>query len=97
MTAALTIPLTSFATMISSVSVMETAGEGGAWGIALLASYMINKGTEESLAVFLNEQVFAGQKGERMEPVAKDVQGFDAFMKRYSAGLAIERAAVETT
>lgn len=79
------------------VSVMETAGEGGAWGIALLASYMINKGTEESLAVFLNEQVFAGQKGERMEPVAKDVQGFDAFMKRYSAGLAIERAAVETT
>ena len=78
------------------VSVMETAGEGGAWGIALLASYMINKSADEALAVFLDEKVFAGQKGEKMKPVAKDVEGFDAFMKRYSAGLAIERAAVES-
>ena len=77
------------------VSVMETAGEGGAWGIALLASYMINKGADESLAAFLDTKVFAGQKGEKLEPVAKDVKGFDEFMKRYSAGLAIERAAVE--
>lgn len=77
------------------VSVMETAGEGGAWGIALLASYMINKGADESLAAFLDSKVFAGQKGEKLEPVAKDVKGFDEFMKRYSAGLAIERAAVE--
>lgn len=78
------------------VSVMATAGEGGAWGIALLASYMINKGAEESLAAFLDTKVFAGQKGEKLEPVEKDVKGFDAFMKRYSAGLAIERAAVES-
>jgi sugar (pentulose or hexulose) kinase len=78
------------------VSVMATAGEGGAWGIALLASYMINKGADESLAAFLDSKVFAGQKGERLEPVAKDVKGFDDFMKRYSAGLAIERAAVES-
>ena len=78
------------------VSVMETAGEGGAWGIALLASYMINKGADESLAAFLDTKVFAGQKGEKLEPVAKDVKGFDEFMKRYSAGLAIERAAVES-
>lgn len=77
------------------VSVMETAGEGGAWGIALLASYMINKGADESLAAFLDAKVFAGQKGEKLEPVEKDVKGFDAFMKRYSAGLGIERAAVE--
>lgn len=77
------------------VSVMETAGEGGAWGIALLASYMINKGADESLAAFLDSKVFAGQKGEKLEPVEKDVKGFNAFMKRYSAGLAIERAAVE--
>lgn len=77
------------------VSVMETAGEGGAWGIALLASYMINKGADESLAAFLESKVFAGQKGEKMEPVEKDVKGFNEFMKRYSAGLAIERAAVE--
>lgn len=78
------------------VSVMETAGEGGAWGIALLASYMINKGADESLAAFLDSKVFAGQKGEKLEPVAKDVKGFDEFMKRYSAGLAIERAAVDS-
>ena len=78
------------------VSVMATAGEGGAWGIALLASYMINKGAEESLAAFLDTKVFAGQKGEKLEPVEKDVKGFDVFMKRYSAGLAIERAAVES-
>ncbi len=78
------------------VSVMATAGEGGAWGIALLASYMVNKGAEESLAAFLDTKVFAGQKGEKLEPVEKDVKGFDAFMKRYSAGLAIERAAVES-
>lgn len=77
------------------VSVMETAGEGGAWGIALLASYMINKGADESLAAFLDNKVFAGQKGEKLEPVEKDVKGFNEFMKRYSAGLAIERAAVE--
>lgn len=77
------------------VSVMETAGEGGAWGIALLASYMINKGADESLAAFLENKVFAGQKGEKLEPVEKDVKGFNEFMKRYSAGLAIERAAVE--
>lgn len=77
------------------VSVMETAGEGGAWGIALLASYMINKGADESLAAFLDNKVFAGQEGEKLEPVEKDVKGFNEFMKRYSAGLAIERAAVE--
>ena len=84
------------AAMNAPVSVMETAGEGGAWGIALLASYMINKGADESLAAFLDSKVFAGQKGEKMEPKASDVQGFDAFMKLYSAGLAVERAAVET-
>ncbi|MDE6844823.1 MAG: FGGY-family carbohydrate kinase [Lachnospiraceae bacterium] len=77
------------------VSVMETAGEGGAWGIALLASYMINKSADESLAAFLDSKVFAGQKGEKMAPKASDVQGFNDFMKLYSAGLAIERAAVE--
>ena len=77
------------------VSVMETAGEGGAWGIALLASYMINKSEGESLAAFLDNKVFAGQKGEKLAPQASDVQGFNQFMKRYSAGLAIERAAVE--
>lgn len=84
------------AAMNAPVSVMETAGEGGAWGIALLASYMVNKGADESLAQFLDSKVFAGQKGEKLAPAQKDVEGFDVFMKRYSAGLAIERAAVES-
>ncbi len=77
------------------VSVMATAGEGGAWGIALLASYMVNKGEGETLSQYLEEKVFAGQESETLSPDAKDVEGFDAFIKRYSQGLAIERAAVD--
>ena len=77
------------------VSVMETAGEGGAWGIALLASYMVNKGEGESLSQYLEEKVFAGQESVTLQPEAKDVAGFDTFIKRYSEGLPIERAAVE--
>lgn len=77
------------------VSVMETAGEGGAWGIALLASYMINKSENETLDAYLNEKVFAGKAGSQVAPEPKDVEGFEAFMKRYKTGLAIERAAVD--
>ena len=77
------------------VSVMETAGEGGAWGIAVLASYLVNKESGESLEDYLNHKVFAGQEGEEVQPDTRDVQGFNEFMVRYKAGLAIERAAVE--
>lgn len=77
------------------VSTMETAGEGGAWGIAVLASYMANRKENESLPDFLKEKVFAGQIGIKTEPDSRDVEGFDAFMVRYNEGLAIERAAVE--
>ena len=77
------------------VSVMETAGEGGAWGIAVLASYLVNKEAGESLKDYLNHKVFAGQEGEEVQPDTRDVQGFNEFMVRYKAGLAIERAAVE--
>lgn len=77
------------------VSVMETAGEGGAWGIAVLASYLVNKEAGESLEDYLNHKVFAGQEGEEVQPDTRDVQGFNEFMVRYKAGLAIERAAVE--
>ena len=83
------------AAMNSPVSVMETAGEGGAWGIALLASYMENKEENESLQDFLNNKIFAGQTGTSMDPDPADVAGFDKFMKRYMAGLAIEHAAVD--
>lgn len=83
------------AAMNTSVSVMETAGEGGAWGIALLASYMENKEENESLQDFLNHKIFAGQSGSKIEPDAEDVAGFDRFMERYMAGLTIEHAAVK--
>jgi sugar (pentulose or hexulose) kinase len=75
------------------VSVMESAGEGGAWGIALLAAFMLQKGV--SLEQFLSEKVFANVTGDRVEPDQKDVQGFKKFMERYLAGLKIEQAAVE--
>nr|WP_315673276.1 FGGY-family carbohydrate kinase [Clostridium sp. 19966] len=76
------------------VSVMETAAEGGAWGIAILASYMLNKG-DDSLEDYLAKNIFAGKAGTKIAPDAKDVAGFDEFMKRYTDGLAIERAAVD--
>jgi sugar (pentulose or hexulose) kinase len=77
------------------VSIMETAGEGGAWGIALLASYMLNREDNESLEDFLKQRVFCEKQGSSIAPDPKDVAGFNEFMKRYIQGLAIERAAVE--
>lgn len=82
------------AAMNTPVSVMETAGEGGAWGIAVLASYMQNKADGETLDAFLADKVFAGMKSVKLEPDPKDVAGFDEFIKRYANGLAIEHAAV---
>jgi len=83
------------AAMNVPVSVMETAGEGGAWGIALLALYMIHKSTNESLETYLSNKVFAGENGTTIAPDQKDVDGFTIFMERYKKGLVIERAAVE--
>ncbi len=83
------------AAMNVPVSVMETAGEGGAWGIALLASYMFNKAENEPFEAYLTNKVFAGEKGSTIAPDQKDVDGFAAFMERYKKGLPIERAAVE--
>ncbi len=84
------------AAMNVPVAVMETAGEGGAWGIALLAAYMKDREEGESLSSYLSDKVFAGEKGTRMEPDPRDVEGFDIFIRRYMDGLVIERAAVET-
>jgi len=84
------------AAMNTPVSVMETAGEGGPWGMALLASFMVKREEGEDLAGYLSHKVFAGNKGTRMEPDEADVKGFEAFMERYQAGLAVERAAVES-
>lgn len=77
------------------VSVMDTAGEGGAWGMAILASYMTNKDTQEPLDRFLAEQVFKNAQGQEIKPDLSDVNGFDVFMERYSKGLPIEQAAID--
>jgi sugar (pentulose or hexulose) kinase len=77
------------------VSVMKTAGEGGAWGIALLAAYMLRKTPSEPLEAYLSNKVFADENGTTIAPNPGDVGGFTAFMARYKKGLGIEQAAVD--
>ncbi|MEY8462689.1 xylulokinase [Streptococcus merionis] len=77
----------------SPVSVMETAGEGGAWGIALLADYLNH--SELSLAAYLNSKVFASVETETIVPDKADIDGFNHFMTAYRAGLKLEKLAVE--
>ena len=77
------------------VSVMETAGEGGPWGMALLAAYRVRKAEGQTLEDYLEQEVFAGQPVTTLAPEAADVAGFNAFIGRYTAGLPVERSAVE--
>lgn len=79
--------------MEAPVTVMETAGEGGAWGIALLAAYQ----SEEvlTLAEFLEQKVFAGSEGVTLEPKEEDLQGYSEFIERYEKGLKIEAEAIQ--
>ncbi len=77
------------------VAVMESAAEGGAWGIALLAAYMLQKEENETLENYLDKKVFAGMESSVIQPDPEDIKGFNAFMERYVAGLAIEKAAIE--
>ena len=82
------------AAMNTPVSVGEVAGEGGAWGMALLAAFQ--RSGEGPLADWLASSVFGGAEIETEQPVPADVEGFDVFMERYRAGLAIERASVDS-
>ena len=79
----------------SPISVMETAGEGGAWGIALLGSYLVNNEKKQSLTDFLDENVFVGDAGIEVSPTPEDVAGFNTYIENYKAGLPIEEAAVK--
>ena len=81
------------AALNSPISVMETAGEGGAWGIALLAAYLINK-NGKNLADYLEDVVFAGNTGVSIAPTAEDVAGFEKYIENYKQCLPIEQAAV---
>lgn len=77
------------------VTVMHTAGEGGPWGMAILAAYMSNRRQGESLAGYLQQYVFSDAPGVTLPPDKKISESFDAFMRLYKKGLAVERAAVD--
>ena len=84
------------AALQTPVSVMETAGEGGPWGMALLAAYAAGKTAGETLEDYLDGRVFAGARGETVQPDAADTAGFETFLSRYRAAFETERAAVKT-
>ena len=78
----------------ASVTCMETAGEGGPYGMALLAAYMDRR--EESLEEFLSRDVFASAKSTTLHPEQADMEGFNRYLAAFKAGLAAEKAALET-
>lgn len=77
------------------VTCMETAGEGGPYGMALLAAYMADHASGETLEQYLSDRVFAGVKGTTMQPDPADVEGFNAYIRSYQQLLEVERAAVK--
>ncbi len=83
------------AALNTPVSVMETAGEGGPWGMALLTAYLVHKTEGESLADYLENHVFACAVGTSVDPDPKDVEGFAAYANRFENAIAIEQTAVE--
>lgn len=83
------------AAMNTPVSLMDTAGEGGAWGMAVLASYMKNKDKGENLEEYLHDHVFKEIETREIHPDRADTEGFEIFMERYKKGLIIEQAAVD--
>lgn len=83
------------AALNSPISVMDTAGEGGAWGMALLAAYLVNNSKNQNLADYLDNEVFAGDTGYKVEPTKEDVEGFNRYIKNYIQCLPIEEAAVQ--
>ena len=84
------------AALNAPVTVMDTASEGGAWGIAILAAYLVEKGADEKLEDFLEKKIFPGLAGSVIAPAPEDVKGFDTFADRYKAALPVEKAAVES-
>jgi sugar (pentulose or hexulose) kinase len=76
------------------VSVMATAGEGGPWGMALLAAYGLHKAPGQSLEDYLANRVFAASEGSRVEPDPADVAGFGTYIDRFQKGITAEQAAI---
>ena len=83
------------AALKTPVSVMETAGEGGPWGMALLAAYRANRKDGQTLEAYLNESVFASAKAVTAAPDEEDAKGFDAYTARFLKAIPAEKAAAE--
>ena len=81
--------------LCAPVTVSETAGEGGPWGMALLAWYMKNNANGEPIDTFLNKHIFSGQPAVTVQPEEADITGFEAYMELFVKGLAAEKAAIE--
>ena len=79
----------------SPISVMETAGEGGAWGMALLAGYLVNNDNAQPLDKWLDTVVFAGNTGVEITPTPEEVAGFNNYMEHYKACIPVEKLAVD--
>lgn len=77
------------------VTVMNTASEGGAWGIALLAAYRIDRQPGETLDMYLEQRIFAHLGGVTLSATEAETQGFEVFMRHYRAGLSVEKAAID--
>lgn len=76
------------------VTCMETAGEGGPYGMALLAAYRLHRAEGETLAEYLNRCVFAGSRSVTIRPDPAEQAGFAAFLQQYKTALKAERAIV---
>ncbi|MEE1034583.1 MAG: FGGY-family carbohydrate kinase [Agathobacter sp.] len=83
------------AAMDAPVAVMETAGEGGPWGMAVLAAYMVNRSEGEALEDYLSGKVFHGEKGTVMQPDPADVKGFDEYIASYKVAIKAQKDMVE--
>ena len=80
-------------TISPKISAMSTAGEGGPWGMALLASYMCRKEEAETLEEYLMNRVFADAQSSCLNPDPAGVAGFRAYLERYKACLPAQKAA----
>ena len=75
---------------------MDTASEGGPWGMAVLAAYLADGKQDGKLEDFLSNRIFANQSGTTINPDPAEVEGFEVFTERYTKGLAAEKAAVDS-
>jgi sugar (pentulose or hexulose) kinase len=83
------------AALDTPVSVADLAAEGGAWGIAVLAAYLGNRDKGQSLAEYLDRQVFGGVDLVEAAPDPAEVAGFNRYIQRFIAALPVEMSAVE--